>query len=54
MPLTINSGQNILVTWDVLVVNGTRKSLIYILKGALLQYYDNVNLFGFDCAEVSK
>ena len=50
MPLTINSCQKILVMWDVLVLNGTKKSLIYILKGAWLQYYGDVNLFGFDCA----
>ena len=32
IPLTITSGQNILVMWDVLVVNGMRQSLIKKLE----------------------
>ena len=52
--LTITSGQKILVMWDLLVVNRTRQSLVFCFKGALLKYYDDVNLFGFDCDGGSK
>ena len=40
--------------WDVLVVNWTRYSLIFCFKGAFLQYYDDFNVFRFDCAGGSK
>ena len=30
IPLTITSGEKILVMWDFLVVNGTRQSLIFL------------------------
>ena len=54
--LISTSGQNILLMWDLLVMNGMGHSLMFcfVVVGALLLLYDDVKIFRFYCVGGSE